>query len=57
MTEFNVYGWAERGISTTVEADSVEEAEEIAIEQLKDDLRELGVPLDAFHISIDEVVR
>lgn len=53
--EYIVHGWIERNIGTRVRAVSPEAAAVIGEEELKDDLREKGIPVDWFSIDIDEV--
>lgn len=55
--QYTVHAWVERAVSTTVEAESYDDAETRGIEQIKDDLRDQGVPLDMFRVTADEVLQ
>lgn len=55
--KYHVHVWVERAVSTTVEAESYEDAETLGVEQIKDELREEGIPLELFEVTSDEIVQ
>lgn len=56
QSTYHVHAWVERNVSVNVEAENADDARDTGMEEIKDQLRTEGIPVDKFVITTDEVV-